>query len=50
MEMIRSSICADTHIKIVRAAIAEALAKAKTEEAKKLLSEVLEQCEANICE
>lgn len=50
MDMIRSSICADTHIKIIRAAIAEALAKAKTAEARKLLCEVLDQCEAGICE
>ena len=45
-----SAICAEAHIKVIREAIAKALAKAKTVEAKKLLSEVLEQCEANICE
>jgi hypothetical protein len=45
-----SAICAEAHINIVRAAMAEALAKAKTEEARRLLSEVLEQCEANIYE
>jgi hypothetical protein len=43
-----SEICAEAHIKIVRAAVAKAMAKAKTEEARKLLSEVLKACEANI--
>ena len=45
-----SAICAEAHIKVIREAIAEALAKAKTAEARKLLCEVLDQCEAGICE
>jgi HEAT repeat protein len=46
------SICgainAENDLGIVRRAVAEALAKAQTEEAKKLLREVLKKCEAQI--
>lgn len=47
---IMSSICADADLEVVRAAVARAMAKATTEEAKILLQEVLRECEENICE
>ena len=45
-----SEICAEAHIKIVRDAVAKAMSKVRTEEARKLLSEVLKACEANIAD
>lgn len=45
-----SSICADYHLQVIRKAIKKARAKAKTDEAKVLLQEVLEECEENIFE
>jgi hypothetical protein len=47
---IMSSVCADRDLEVVRKAIKKAKAKAKTDEAKVLLQEVLEECEENICE
>lgn len=44
------AICAEAHIKVVRQAVAEALAKATTEEARRLLEEVLLKCEREIDE
>lgn len=47
---IQSAICAEAAVSVVRKAVAKALAKAKTEEAKRLLKEVLDACEEGISE
>lgn len=44
------AVCAEAHIKIVRQAVKDALVKAKTKEARKLLKEVLHKCEMEIDE
>ena len=43
-----SAVAAEGHLKVVREAIAKALEKAKTEEARKLLKEVLKECASKI--
>jgi hypothetical protein len=45
-----SSICAEHHLEIVKRAIAKAVAQAQTEEAKALLNQVQQECEAQITE
>jgi hypothetical protein len=45
-----STLAAEAHLQVVREAIAKAMDKAKTEEARKLLREVLKECENEIAE